>query len=136
MTSLQSIQALIEAIREHNAIFSRKDPIPLREAAWNDMARAALYAEVSLRQLLADNSWVQQIPKGTFGSTGHEAAELSSVKFLRDYISTLPHTEAVADCTRCQLNYLITRFIDKDRTLSALAAIAIPSAPETTEEGK
>lgn len=52
--------------------------------------------------------------------TGHAAAEQSAVRFLKAHLATLTHTEAVADCLHCSLNYLISRFIDKHRALSAL----------------
>lgn len=58
----------------------------------------------------------------------HESAEGSSIRFLKEYLKTLRHTEAVADCAHCQLNYLIAQFIDKARILSAVAAA--PVAPE------
>lgn len=51
---------------------------------------------------------------------GHEAAEQSTIRFLKEYLATLRHTEAVADCQHCALNYLISRFIDKYRVLSAI----------------
>ena len=60
----------------------------------------------------------------------HESAELSSVKFLRAHVKTLIHTEAVGDCVHCTLNYLIERFVEKDRILSALRALGDVTATQ------
>lgn len=60
---------------------------------------------------------------------GHDAAEQSALRFLKAHLATLTHTEAVADCLHCSLNYLISRFIDKHRALHALLDRSPPLEP-------
>lgn len=122
-SSLQSIQALIEAIREHNAIFNRKDPIPLREAAWNDMARAALFAEASLKQLLADNAWqpIETAPKATDVIAYHPMKG----RFLA-YQKIIQGTDVTVWCN----------WEGEEGIMPPTMWRVFPSAPETTEEGK
>ena len=76
---------------------------------------------IRLHNLLCrPNPETQAVALAREHEAGHAAAEQSAVRFLKAHLATLAHTEAVADCLHCSLNYLISRFIDKHRALSVL----------------
>lgn len=125
-TDKAAIEGLIAAIAKHRELTQAGSPHALTEAAWNAISMRACEATEALQRLLAGETREAVIADAREYEKQHEAAEQSTIKFVKDYIKTLPHTEAVSECLHCSLNYLVSRFIDKHRAFDALLSSPSP----------